>query len=100
MDEGSAEFLLFICVLVILISTVFSFQRFTKRERFAKLRESGQTLDLNFRYLFSAYFRKFNDPLRKDHVLIANIGVLHLVVAIFAMFSVPVIIEQLFGGAV
>ncbi|MEP2990908.1 MAG: hypothetical protein ABJO88_18285 [Parasphingorhabdus sp.] len=71
------DFLINAAGVSVMPATMFSFWKFTMRDEYALLRDSGQKLNLNMYNLRSGYRRSPDDPLRASHIKIGKIGLLH-----------------------
>lgn len=80
--------ILFALNLVIMFSAANSLRKYSERQEFKAMLDSGYRLNLNLITIFPAFFRRRGDPLRRAHRKIALIAIAHFLIV---LTSIPVV---------
>jgi xanthine/uracil permease len=78
------------------LGAAFSFDRYTKREKYKALMESGQKINLNLVFLLAAFLRDKHDPLRPLHFELARVGFLYFFGMMLGIILLPTLIVATF----
>lgn len=79
---------------ILMATAIISFYCFSKRGKYRDLRESGQRINLNLLNLLIGFIRPRRDPLRKSHVRLSIIGLLHLVAFVVGIIFLATIVSD------
>ena len=83
-------------VIFVAIGAGLSFDRYTKREKYKALMESGQKINLNLFTLLAAFLRNKLDPLRPLHFELARVGFLYFLGMLLGIIILPTLIVAAF----